>query len=85
MDFYCKVKLADGPEMKIEEIFRRVWSMDWIRKNASGCVNGCAVFSAFGANDKEYELWVDLEDPGQKALIRLEDQAVIFSGIPRIR
>lgn len=85
MDFYCKVKLADGSEMMIEEVFRRVVSMDWIRMNASGITNGCAVFPAFGANDKEYELWVDLEDLAQKALVRLEDQAVIFSGILRIR
>ena len=85
MDFYCKVKLADGSEMMIEEVFRRVVSLDWIQKNASGCANDCAVFPAFGANDKEYELCVDLEDPAQKALVRLEDQALIFSGIPRIR
>lgn len=85
MDYYCKVKLADGSDMMIEEVFRRVGSMEWIRKNALGIANGCAVFPALGANDKKYELWVDLEDLAQKALIGLEDQAVIFSGIPKIR
>ena len=84
MDFYCKVTLADGSELMIEEVFRRVVSLDWIREHAIGVSDGCAVFEAFGANDVPYKLFVDLADPAKKALIRQKDQKVIFSGIERI-
>ena len=85
MDFYCKVKLADGSELMIEEVFHRVVSLEWIREYAFQICDGCAVFEAFGANDDPYQLYVDLDDLAQKALIRTKDQKVIFTGIERIR
>lgn len=84
MDFYCKVKLADGTEMMIEDVFQRAVSFEWVKENSSRIYDGCAIFEAFGANDIPYKLFVDLEDTAQKALIRIKDQKVIFTGIERI-
>ena len=84
MDFYCTVKLADGSEIMIEEVFQRVISLEWIREHAVRFCDGCAVFDAFGANDVPYQLYVELNDPAQKALIRMKDRKVIYSGIPGI-
>lgn len=84
MDFYCKVKLNDGSERMIEEVFQRFISLEWIWEHAFQTCDGCAVFEAFGANDDPYLLYVDLNDPAQKALVRRKDQKVIFTGIERI-
>ena len=80
MDFYCRVKTKKEGLLPLEEVLPLSVCEDWLRENAWACKNGSACFPAFGANQTEYILTVDLASPSCKSLIRKSDKKIIFQG-----